>query len=225
MNAIILAAGLGSRFKELTENNHKALFNIKGKPNLERTIEYLHQAKIYDITIVTGHNSHLLSYLTDKYQVKLVYNEKYAEYNNIYSFFKAIDNFHHSYVIDADVVLFKNIFLPQNDYSSYFLIQREKTHNEWIPQVNSQGFVEEIMVSSENRPSLLGVSYWKPVESGKIKKALNNFMMPDLLSNPKLYWDDIPRGLLENLQVKTILLDQNDAGEMDNLEDYLSLQK
>ena len=34
-NAIILAAGLGSRFKELTKNNHKALFKINETPNLK----------------------------------------------------------------------------------------------------------------------------------------------------------------------------------------------
>ena len=38
MNAIILAAGLGSRLKELTKNKHKALFEIEGVPNIERTL-------------------------------------------------------------------------------------------------------------------------------------------------------------------------------------------
>lgn len=38
MNAIILAAGLGTRFKEWTKDNHKSLFPIQGTPNIERTV-------------------------------------------------------------------------------------------------------------------------------------------------------------------------------------------
>lgn len=225
MNAIILAAGLGSRFKELTKNNHKALFTIQGKPNLERTIEYLHQANIYDITIVTGYNAHLLEYLRVKYECKLIYNDKYIEYNNIYSFLKASQDFKHSYVIDADVVLFKNVFLLKPEYSSYFLLQRLKTKNEWIPEINEQGFIKSIGVGNDNLPSLLGISYWLPSESIKIKQKLIDFNTPEYLSNPKLYWDDIPRLLLPDINVKSIILDKNDAGEMDTLQDYLALQK
>ena len=47
MNAIILAAGLGSRFKDVTKTIHKALLPLKdGTPNIERTIEYLIDANI-----------------------------------------------------------------------------------------------------------------------------------------------------------------------------------
>ena len=88
MNAIILAAGLGSRFQDITKNNHKALLPIGGIPNVERTIQYLHESEIKDITIVVGHMHHLFNYLIDKYQVKLIYNDHYADYNNLYSFYQ-----------------------------------------------------------------------------------------------------------------------------------------
>ena len=51
MNAIILAAGLGSRFKDITKKEHKSLLKIGDKPNLERTIEYLTDAKVEKIII------------------------------------------------------------------------------------------------------------------------------------------------------------------------------
>ena len=47
----------------------------------------------------------------------------------------------------------------------------------------------------------------------------------DILNNPKYYWDDIPRKLIltKKLAVRTLLLNDSDAGEMDTVEDYLNL--
>ena len=53
MNAIILAAGLGSRFKDITQSTHKSLLDIHGTPNLERTLAFLQQANINKIVIIT----------------------------------------------------------------------------------------------------------------------------------------------------------------------------
>lgn len=111
MNAIILAAGLGSRFQEITKNNHKALLPIGGIPNIERTIQYLKEANIHEIYIVTGHMANMFSYLEEKYDVTLVFNDKYNIYNNIRSLQVALSVFNDSFVIDADVVLLENIFM------------------------------------------------------------------------------------------------------------------
>ena len=84
MNAIILAAGLGSRFKDITKKEHKSLLKIGGKPNLERTIEYLTDAKVEKIIIVVGYLKEKFDYLKEKYGdiIEFVYNDKYREYNN-----------------------------------------------------------------------------------------------------------------------------------------------
>ncbi|MFG5126161.1 NTP transferase domain-containing protein [Campylobacter lari] len=72
MNAIILAAGLGSRFQELSKITHKAMLKIQGVANIERTIVYLKEAMIDDIYIVIGHLKEQFSYLEKKYNVKLI---------------------------------------------------------------------------------------------------------------------------------------------------------
>ncbi|HDR1061262.1 TPA: NTP transferase domain-containing protein, partial [Pasteurella multocida] len=79
MNAIILAAGLGSRFKDVTKKIHKSLLPINGIPNIENTIQNLIEAGIDDIYIVTGHLSEQFSYLKEKYKCKILNNEKYKE--------------------------------------------------------------------------------------------------------------------------------------------------
>jgi len=60
MRAIILAAGRGSRMKEMTSNQPKCLIKIRGKSLLEHQIESLNGAGITEIAIVTGYYRHLL---------------------------------------------------------------------------------------------------------------------------------------------------------------------
>ena len=55
--AFILAAGLGTRLKPLTENLPKALVPFKGKPMIENVISKLNRAGINDILINTHHHA------------------------------------------------------------------------------------------------------------------------------------------------------------------------
>jgi dTDP-glucose pyrophosphorylase len=57
MKAVILAAGKGSRMKELTNELPKPMLTIQGKPILEHILLGLRTAGIRDIFIVTGHKA------------------------------------------------------------------------------------------------------------------------------------------------------------------------
>src|SRR6188472_3026381 len=55
MKAMILAAGLGTRFKPWTDKHPKALAVINGKSLLQRNIEYLQKADIFDVVVNVHH--------------------------------------------------------------------------------------------------------------------------------------------------------------------------
>ena len=55
MKAIILAAGLGTRLRPMTENTPKALVKVNEKPLVEYQIEFLKERVIDDIIIVVGY--------------------------------------------------------------------------------------------------------------------------------------------------------------------------
>lgn len=55
MKAMILAAGLGTRFKPWTDSHPKALALVNGKTLLQRNVEYLQQAGIYEVVVNVHH--------------------------------------------------------------------------------------------------------------------------------------------------------------------------
>jgi len=55
MQAVILAGGLGTRLKPLTEEIPKSMIQIQGKPFLEHQLNLLRQGGISDIVLCVGY--------------------------------------------------------------------------------------------------------------------------------------------------------------------------
>lgn len=89
MQAIILAAGIASRLRPLTNNTPKCLLKLAGKTILERTISNLLFNGINDLVIVTGYLQEQIKYFIScqfpSLNVKYVFNDQYEVTNNIYS--------------------------------------------------------------------------------------------------------------------------------------------
>lgn len=63
MKAIILAAGRGSRMKNLTDERPKCLVELRGKTLLDWQLKALREAGVTEIAIVTGYRRELLAHL------------------------------------------------------------------------------------------------------------------------------------------------------------------
>ena len=81
MKAIILAAGRGSRMKDLTDERPKCLVELLGKTLLDWQLAALKGAGIDDIAIVTGYKRELL---TDRGLVEF-HNPRWADTNMVSS--------------------------------------------------------------------------------------------------------------------------------------------
>src|SRR5437762_8549076 len=60
MKAIVLAAGIGKRFKEITDQRPKCLIEVQGKTLLERTLQALGAAGVSEAVVVIGYRGDMI---------------------------------------------------------------------------------------------------------------------------------------------------------------------
>ena len=89
MQAIILAAGMGKRLKELTHDNTKCMVQVCGETLIERMLRQQDRLNLERIVIVVGYQGRRLidfvSSLDIKTPIEFIENPIYDKTNNIYS--------------------------------------------------------------------------------------------------------------------------------------------
>ena len=110
MKAIILAAGMASRLRPLTDHKPKCLLEIGKQCLLGRAIEGLIFNGIREVVIVTGYlQEQIIEFVQGHYpdlKVEYIYNEKYASTNNIYSLWLTKDKIRGERILllDSDIL-------------------------------------------------------------------------------------------------------------------------
>ena len=107
MQAIILAAGMGKRLKELTQNNTKCMVKVNGVSLIDRLLHQLEKQHLSRIVIVVGYEGQkLIDYIATlgiKTPISYVDNAVYDKTNNIYSLALA-----KNYLMEEDTLLFES---------------------------------------------------------------------------------------------------------------------
>lgn len=118
-NAVILAAGLSSRFVPLSYEIPKGLLTVKGEVLVERQIRQLHEKGISEIAVVVGCMKEKFEYLKEKYGVELIGTDEFKTRNNHSSIFAAKGILKNSIITSSDLYFAENIF-QSYAYDSYY---------------------------------------------------------------------------------------------------------
>ena len=107
MQAIILAAGMGKRLKELTHDNTKCMVQVCGETLIERMLRQQDRLNLERIVIVVGYQGRRLidfvSSLDIKTPIEFIDNPIYDKTNNIYSLSLAKER-----LLEDDTLLFES---------------------------------------------------------------------------------------------------------------------
>lgn len=220
MNAIILAAGMGTRLRPLTNDRPKCLVAVNGVPMVERQIQFLKEKGIDDITLISGYKAEALEFLKGKYGVDIVFNDRYDICNNINSLYIVRNRFHDTYVLEGDVYMDKNVLLSEANHSTYFA-RKKKYENEWGLEVDAENRLTHINIGDGEGYLMSGISYWKAEDCEKIIKHMEEVYATKDYTNS--YWDNMVLDIYPELDVRVREIDG--IYEIDTPEELKEVEK
>lgn len=216
-NAVIIAAGFGSRFVPLTYETPKGLLEVFGERMIERQIQQLHKAGIYDITIMVGYLKEKFEYLIDKYQVELLYNPEYSTKNTLTTLYHARHLLKNTYILASDNWLRDNLYHAYEPCAWYSSVFMKGNTSEWCLKSDKKNKITEITIGGKDSYVMYGPAYFDETFSQTFVSLLEqNYNRPGTENN---YWEHV---LLDNLDCLDIYLNPQSSDcvyEFENLEE------
>lgn len=126
MQAVILAAGMGKRLKDLTQNNTKCMVKVNGVTLIERMLGQLDRYNLSKIVLVVGYERQkLMDYvatLSVKTPIEFVENPIFDKTNNIYSLALAKD-----FLLCEDTLLLESDLIFENSVLDQIVFDERET--------------------------------------------------------------------------------------------------
>lgn len=216
-NAVIMAAGVSSRFAPISYEKPKALIEVKGEILIERQIKQLLETGINEIIVVVGYKKEQFSYLCDKYPVTIVENKEYLIRNNHSSIYAARNYLHNTYICSADNYFAANPFEKEVESAYYASVFAPRETNEWCLETDKNDMITGVSIGGCGQWYMLGHVFWSEDFSHSFLRILEKEYDEEETRN-KL-WEDIYREHIQELPMKIRRYPENSIYEFDSLDE------
>lgn len=235
MQAIILAAGMGKRLKDLTQNNTKCMVKVNGVTMIERMLNQLDQHNLSRIVIVVGYEGQkLVDYigtLNINTSIVFIENSIYDKTNNIYSLALAKD-----YLCQEDTLLFESDLIIEDSIIELLLKDERDTlalvdkYESWMDgtciTLGPDDVIETFIPGKKIKHDEIG-NYYKTVNIYKFSKQFSQtYYVPFLEAYQKAlgeneYYEQVLRviTMLDNPGIKAKRLEGQKWYEIDDIQD------
>ena len=199
MQAIILAAGMGKRLKDLTKENTKCMVKVNGISLIERTLKSLDKLGLNRIVIVDGYASeklrNFISALKVNTKIEFINNPIYDTTNNIYSLWLAKDVLvqEDSLLLESDIIFEDSVIegLCHDSRKNLALVAK---YVDWMDgtclKLNSDDSVRQFVPGKQFNDSEKS-EYFKTVNFYKFSKEFcRDYYVPELESYRKQLGDN-----------------------------------
>ena len=188
-NAIIMAAGLSSRFAPISYEKPKGVLKVRGEVLIERQIHQLMEAGITDITVVVGYKKEYFFYLEEKYGVKIVVNPDYATRNNNSTLWYVKDQLDNTYICSSDDYFTQNPFEHYVYEAYYSATYVAGETDEWCLKEGRGGRITGVEIGGSNSWIMLGHVYFDRQFSRKFVDILE--AVYDKPETVDMLWEEI----------------------------------
>ncbi len=235
MQALILAAGTGSRLGKHTKENTKCMLEINGETLIVQALEKLNNVGLTKLILVVGYKKEsLIEHLGMRYKnivIEYVENPIYDKTNNIYSLYLARDK-----LAEDDTILLESDLLFEEKIISDLINDERKS----LAVVDKyQAWMDGTAVTLSDSDDILGFygkkafrfqnveKYYKTVNIYKFSKEFSsNVYIPFLEAYSKAmgdneYYESVLRVILmlEEQELKALKLNGEKWYEIDDVQD------
>jgi len=228
MKAVILAAGMGRRLKDITLNTPKPLLKIADTTIIQYLISCLKEIGVKDIYVVTGFKSKMIKNKIGN-SVKYIHNKKYKTTNSIYSLYLAKKYLQNSNFIlaNGDIFLSKACLSKVIKFksSTSFGIKRKKYLSGEMNITLKNNVIKKIGKNIQNKNSnaeSAQISYF-------IKKDANILFRRVSQLIGKKYFNLFPayayQAVIDKSKLKISFIKKKCWYEIDNKKDLMKLRK
>lgn len=222
-NAIILAAGMSTRFAPLSYEKPKGLLNVKGEVLIERQIKQLHAVGIKDITLVVGYMKEKMFYLEEKYGVEIIINEDYYKYNNTSSMILIENRLSNTYICSSDNYFVKNPFEKYVYKGYYSAVYEDGYTDEYCIVYDKKERIVDVQIGGKDSWVMLGHVYFDREFSNKFSSILKSEYNKQVVKEG--LWEDLYIKFIKELDLSIRKYDKEIIREFDSLEELREFDK
>ncbi|MGD0780770.1 MAG: HAD-IIA family hydrolase [Dehalococcoidales bacterium] len=236
MEAVILAAGMGSRLRSITETKPKCMVKVSGIPIIEHQIKAYLDAGIDKINVIIGYrNDIVLAYLKsfNESKINIVFNLDYEITNNMYSLYLTKKFlFGKEFILSNGDVVFDDTIINDivNNIPSDRIACDKGSYDEEAMKimVNEKGFIKKI-----SKKIMPASAFGNSIDLYKFSNISSEVFFNEItkiieVENNINSWVEVGLDrLLDNGQLKMRPFDisQRPWVEIDNIDDLLKADK
>ncbi len=235
MQAIILAAGMGKRLKELTRNNTKCMVKVNGVSLIDRLLHQLECHSLSRIVVVVGYEGQkLIDYINGlgiTTPIVYVTNDIYDKTNNIYSLALVKDYLcsEDTLLFESDIIVESSVIddLVKDERDTLTLVDKYESWMDGTCVTLSEDDTIETFVPSNSFDYSDKDKYYKTVNIYKFSKEFSSrYYVPFLEAYCKVlgeneYYEQVLRviTLLDKYKIKAKRLNGQRWYEIDDAQD------